>query len=374
MTSRPLIPAGGKERRRFYRRKVSDWQLLIAEIIPGSEQSARQQRGIVLNVSESGVAVQPFLPLTPEAMVELRFGLPGVAKPFTSKGIVAWTGNGGPTGIQLIDPNSESRDQLRKWVESDLRLPSQQASDPVVEAPAIFPEAQPPLRTSEFDNALRLIARRAMIVTRASGVAIAIGDRDGMYCRTSIGLAPDEGVDLRPDRGISGYCLSSGKAVNCPDALSDSRVDPMIARQLEIGSILVVPVFAAGKLAAILEVLSKHRNAFDKYHTSRLEVFGALLGAALEAGSKARTASSQSAGFGESSSQCPTSARTSPENASPLACLWTLIEDAISEQAAQNEYFKPNSGRDFDSCEAADSGLRNRSGGKQLQMANRLPN
>jgi len=104
-----------------------------------------------------------------------------------------------------------------------------------------------------------------------------------MHCRVSVGLAPDPGVALLPGRGLSGECLSTGEVVYCCNAQSDSRVEPVAARLLETRSILVLPVFASGKLAGVLEVLSRQHSAFDNYEIKRLTGFAALLGTAIDA-------------------------------------------------------------------------------------------
>jgi GAF domain-containing protein len=334
MTSRSPAHASHKERRRCQRRTISDWQLLTVEMLLPSSAYGSQQQALMLNVSESGMGVQPFFPLQPEEFVELRFGLPGVAKPLETKAVVTWSGDGGPSGIQFIETASEARDQLRKWVAGDLRLPSQQTAPPLPECSVLSPSTQP----REFENGLGQIARRAMVVTRASGVAIALGDRYSMQCRASLGLAPDVGVGLQAERGFSGQCLSTAKVVHCPDAQSDPRIDPALARELQIGSILAAPIFAAGKLAGILEVLSRHRGAFDKYHTSRLEAFASLLGTAIEF-----TPSVQGALLPANESAAEAAAAEFPsaeDSSNPLACLWTLIEGAIHQGPMQTGFIE----------------------------------
>jgi hypothetical protein len=339
MTSRSLVSAANKrDRRRCQRRTISDWQLLTVEMLLPSSAYGPQQNGLMLNLSEAGMAVQPFSPLVPEEFVELRFGLPGASKTLETKAVVSWSEEGGPSGIQFIETSSESRDQLRKWVAGDLRLPSQQASPPLPECSVLSPSAQP----KEFENGLRLIAQRVMVITRASGVAIALGDRHAMQCRASLGAAPDVGATLQSERGLSGHCLSTAKVVHCPDAQSDPRVDPAVARELQIGSILVAPIFAAGNLAGILEVLSKHRSAFDKYHASRLEAFASLLGTAIEFAPNAQKtllAVDQPASVSDAGLGTPRTAMTE-DGSNPLECLWTLIEGAIHQAPMQTGFIE----------------------------------
>ena len=265
----------GRERRRFSRRSISEFQLLTADLVPAGADAQRQQRCIVLNVSEGGLAVQPFLRLTPGNLVELRFGVPGAGKPFTSKGMVAWTGSGGPAGIQLIDQAPEIRESLRKWVGDDLGLISPQtgASGAKIDG----------LGAQEFESALHLIAKRAQVVTRANGAAIALGDAESMVCRASEGVAPDLGVSLRAGLGLAGQCLSTGMLVQTPDARSDSRIDAAVARQLQLGSAVIVPIGAPGKIAGVLGVFSRHPRAFDNFHIRRLERLTAVVAIALHA-------------------------------------------------------------------------------------------
>lgn len=264
----------GTERRRFCRRSISEFQLLTADVLPAGTGTERQQRCIVLNVSECGLAVQPFLRLFPGNLVELRFGVPGAGKPFTSRGMVAWTGSGGPAGIQFLDLTSGIRESLRKWVGDDLGLTPLQpnASDAGIAGAG----------AQEFESALHLLAKRAQVITRAHGAAIALGDAESMICRASTGVAPDLGVSLRSGFGLAGQCLCTGGIVQTSDARSDSRVDTSVARQLQLGSAVILPICDPGKLAGVLGVFSRHPRAFDNFHIQRLERLAAVIATALE--------------------------------------------------------------------------------------------
>jgi transcriptional regulator with GAF, ATPase, and Fis domain len=134
----------------------------------------------------------------------------------------------------------------------------------------------------EFESALHLLAKRAQVITRAHGAAIALGDAESMICRASTGVAPDLGVSLRPGFGLAGQCLCTGGVVQTSDARSDSRVDTAVARQLQLGSAVIMPICAPGKLAGVLGVFSRHPRAFDNFHIQRLERLAAVIAAALE--------------------------------------------------------------------------------------------
>jgi GAF domain-containing protein len=301
MAAKVPEPGAAGERRRSRRKNIIGSQLLTVDVALGGTTAERQwQRGIVIDLSEVGMAIQPFLPLTQGTVGDVRIELPGDPKPVTSAGMVAWVGQGGRAGIRFIDVPAEAREQLREWLsrnprgvpqEEELFLPESAASAPLL-SPEFEDDTNLELVDSDeqeseseevdFQAALQLIAERAQLITSASGAAVAIGDNNGMVCRASTGAAPDVGAQLRPDSGLSGYCLNSGEIVYCADTQADPRIDADAARQLDLGSIIIVPVFVAGRLAGVLEVLSSHPQAFDDRQVIRLERFAELLGATVE--------------------------------------------------------------------------------------------
>jgi len=249
---------------------------------------------------------------------------------------VAWTGSGGPVGIQLTDMASSTRERLRRWVDDDLGLipPQPNASDAyIVESGA-----------QEFESALHLIAKRAQVVTRANGAAIALGDVNGMVCRASTGVAPDLGVSLRSGSGLAGQCLCTGKLVQCSDARSDSRIDAAVARQLQLGSAVIMPICSSGTLTGVLAVFSRHPRAFDEFHIRRLERLASLVSGALETPAathpEAPLKPETSARSARSDSRLASTSLTAKNSATVpgarpphrLESLWNLIEPAQHKQ------------------------------------------
>src|SRR5271165_3586916 len=93
----------------------------------------------------------------------------------------------------------------------------------------------PPLPSlqAEFglDEILQLVAARALSITGADGVAIALAEENAIICRAVAGrIAPDRGIKLDPDTGFSGACLRTGQTIRCDDSAADSRVDPQACR------------------------------------------------------------------------------------------------------------------------------------------------
>lgn len=271
-SSRPISSAD--DLRRYPRKNILEWPVLSFEMLAAADvRPLQSHRGVLLNLSEGGLGLQPFRPLAPGAVGWVQLGVPGADKPLVSDCRVAWVGRNGSVGISFIEPSAEARDLLRRWLS---HKPLRQSYASAVSIEFL------PAELNEFETALQLIAERAKLVSRASGVAIAVGDNRSMECRASSGTAPDVGTILRAGSGLSGHCLSEGKIVNCVDVRSDARVDAAAARQLEMRSALILPVSAAGEITGLLEAFSPRPHAFDKRQVTRLKLFAGLIGSAIE--------------------------------------------------------------------------------------------
>ncbi|HMK31282.1 MAG TPA: TonB family protein [Terriglobales bacterium] len=146
-------------------------------------------------------------------------------------------------------------------------------------APVVTPELQDLLEQIrshrlDLDSGLALIVDRAAELTSASGAALALGPPHGCFCRASFGDAPEVGVPIHPDSGLTGDCVRQHRTVCCDDAHNDSRLDPAVCRQLNLRSAVLVPLFAGPAwqdFAGVLEVSSSRTHAFSREHVSRLQ-------------------------------------------------------------------------------------------------------
>lgn len=103
----------------------------------------------------------------------------------------------------------------------------------------------------------------ARILTGANGVALALRNKSVIACRARSGdLAPDIGMPINVESGISGECLRTGSILLCNDAASDTRVDAEACRALGVRSILIVPLRGAKGIDGILEAFSTRVAAF----------------------------------------------------------------------------------------------------------------
>jgi TonB family protein len=128
------------------------------------------------------------------------------------------------------------------------------------------------------DLSLDLVLHEVVVITakatRANAAAIALMRGSTMVCRAATGdNAPDLGVPLSLQDGLSGACLRSRRAQLCTDSSSDARVDPDVTLRLGIRSILVVPVLDGEQVIGVLEVFSSQPYAFNEHDRALLESF-----------------------------------------------------------------------------------------------------
>jgi len=133
-----------------------------------------------------------------------------------------------------------------------------------------------------FDEVLELVARRALSITGADGVAVALADNDAIVCRAWAGeIAPQPGVKLDPSSGFSGACLRSGQTVRCDDSETDSRVNAQACRTLGTRSMVAVPLSARQRVIGLIEAFSKEAYGFNDSDVRSLNLLGELILAAI---------------------------------------------------------------------------------------------
>jgi TonB family protein len=123
-----------------------------------------------------------------------------------------------------------------------------------------------------LDLVLNEIVEHARLATGATAAAIALTRGDEIVCRATTGSnAPDLGVRLDVDSGLSGACVKSKQWQRCDDSETDSRVDAGICRDLGVRSILVFPVVREEKLLGVFEIFSPRPNAFSDREIQTLQ-------------------------------------------------------------------------------------------------------
>jgi N-acetylmuramoyl-L-alanine amidase/putative methionine-R-sulfoxide reductase with GAF domain len=144
------------------------------------------------------------------------------------------------------------------------------------------PKAKEKEEEFALDEVLQLVAARAVAITGADGVAIALAEENAIVCRAVFGrTAPDKGIRLDPEAGFSGACLRSGQTVRCDDSDSDLRVNAEACRALGARSMIAAPLSAKGRVVGLLEAFSTETFGFNDKDVRSLNLLGELILAAI---------------------------------------------------------------------------------------------
>ncbi len=134
----------------------------------------------------------------------------------------------------------------------------------------------------DLEPAIGVITERAQSLTRATGAAIALKKGNEVICRARAGrTAPDIGVRLQTDSGVSAECLRKGEVVLCNDAEDDPQVDLATCRRLGVRSILAAPLRQFQRTLGIFEVLSATPNAFNYQDVATMQLLSSMMVAAI---------------------------------------------------------------------------------------------
>jgi len=256
--------------------------------------------GMILDLSEEGMAMQSQSPIEAHSIVPLHLSLGEPTAYLETTGYVAWADALGRAGVRFSELPDKSRERLRDWLTANAYAPSWKAPrwvvrDSVFErdsnasatactgvALSLEPENEitditetTSLSTSvqyefkslagDMNAALTLIASRACSITRGSGAAVALVGDIGMTCRAVAGSnAPPIGALVDVENGFTGECIRVGRGLRCDDAESDPRVDAEACRRLGVRSILAAPVLYERDLVGLVEVFGVWPFAFDE--------------------------------------------------------------------------------------------------------------
>jgi hypothetical protein len=278
----------GRERRRSHRRNVVDRQMVTVELGGG-------RTGILIDLSESGMAVQPFLPIAAGTELDFHFDLPRGAGRISGKGTVNSATRTGRVGIEFLHLTERSLSHLQAWlkVTRDPFTVPEAASTPWPSLPAGKPLKTGLAESDELDQstALAMIADRARSITRSDGAVIIIASSTGFICCASSGRAPAKGTPAAADASLTGECLRLGLTVLCNDTSTDARVNPMACEHFNLRAVLVVPLIVDSRTIGALEVLSPVADSFTERDVARVEQLadiasGILLGDVCQAQSR----------------------------------------------------------------------------------------
>jgi len=264
----PAVPArqdeaSGIDQRQLIRKVVSE--PIPVELQPGGEAWVR-------DLGEGGLSVSSPSPLQSGTNTAIRFEIPETDSVIDAAGVVAWSDDAGRAGLRFTRVEPDSAAALSRWLKSGASTHASQSDGAAHDADLAAKVAclrevadlQAIISSEHLETAaaLDLIVRRMAELTRATGAAIALREGEDVFCRASFGNAPDVGVKLSSS-SLSGECLRTGALVMLEDSENDPRVSPEICRQLNLRSLLIMPVTSGPETVGIAEVLSPNAHNFE---------------------------------------------------------------------------------------------------------------
>jgi N-acetylmuramoyl-L-alanine amidase/putative methionine-R-sulfoxide reductase with GAF domain len=175
-----------------------------------------------------------------------------------------------------------------------------------------------------LDEVLQLVAERAIAITGADGLGIALAENNEIVLRASAGtIKPDVGARIQRDSAFSGACFRTAQIIRCDDTETDDRVNLAACRQLGARSMVAVPLCGRRRVIGLLEAFSAEPFGFNDSDVSSLELLAELILGALKPEDEDRFAESAQAAEAELAAPAITIAAPTVEKASsePTAAL-----------------------------------------------------
>ncbi len=282
----PGVPRG--ERRRHARARFSVRR-------PVSISLDRKATAVVLDLSQSGVGIRSLGPIRRGSACRLQFHLPDKRERIEAEAVATWSDNSCRAGFEFTTISAPTRALLAEWVEHR----SYSGPSPFSRPPAVnsgrgteIIALERELGSLDQESSLRVLVARSQALTEADGAAIALAGSEGVICRATLGNAPDLGVCIQPNSGLSGECLRTGVVVRCENTELDPRVNREVCRTLNLRSAVVVPVIVDSySVAGLLEVFSSRAHGFSGRHVLLLRQIAELVSEVVSRAGKAAPSS-----------------------------------------------------------------------------------
>jgi diguanylate cyclase (GGDEF)-like protein len=127
---------------------------------------------------------------------------------------------------------------------------------------------------------MQLIAERSQELTCASGAVVEIAEGEEMVYEVTVGDAtPYLGMRLPRKGSLSGLCVAEGRLLRSDDTSVDPRVDAEACRQIDIASMICVPLVHRRETVGVLKVYSGVAGNFDDDDVEALELLTDLIAA-----------------------------------------------------------------------------------------------
>jgi N-acetylmuramoyl-L-alanine amidase/putative methionine-R-sulfoxide reductase with GAF domain len=213
---------------------------------------------------------------------------------------------------------------LHQQVRQRRALAARHAGFEAIPHPAEFEAAE----QFVLDDVLQLVAQRAIAITGADGLGIALAENNEIVLRASAGtIKPDIGQRIQRDSAFSGACFRTAQIIRCDDSETDDRVNLYACRQLGARSMVAVPLCGRRRVIGLLEAFSAEPFGFNDSDVGSLELLAELILGALKPEDEDRFA--EAAEVAEAALAAP--AIAAPAAATPAA---PLVEKISPEKKA----------------------------------------
>src|ERR1700730_10433834 len=128
-----------------------------------------------------------------------------------------------------------------------------------------------------LDEVLQLIAARAVAITGADGLAMALAENNEIVLRGAVGtVRPDLGSRIDRDSAFSGACFLTARIVSCDDTETDARVNRQTCRRLGARSMVAVPLRGRKRGIGVLQAFSAQPFGFNDSDVRKLSLLAEL--------------------------------------------------------------------------------------------------
>jgi len=134
-----------------------------------------------------------------------------------------------------------------------------------------------------LDEVLQLICDRALAITHADAVLVALEEGSQFVCRAASGtLGGDRGTQLPRESEFLQDCLDSGRILRCDDCDVDARVELDVSRQIGSRATVLVPLRGQRTFLGVLQAFSSVPYAFSDDDVRCFDLLSELVLSALK--------------------------------------------------------------------------------------------
>lgn len=133
----------------------------------------------------------------------------------------------------------------------------------------------------DLDSIMHLVAERATGLTGAKAGAVELTEDEEVPAGQAAAGRGRATPGLSVLGSLAGLAVSLGEPLRCDDAFTDERVNTEACRQVDVRSMICVPLRHRDETVGVLKVMSPEANAFDDGDVETLGLLSGLVAAHL---------------------------------------------------------------------------------------------